>query len=539
MDDVATFLEAFRWIRPLWLLAIPLVAALWWLIRRRDRLQQMSWALRLAPHLLEALTVNRAARRGVRPVDLVALGMIFATLAAAGPAWQRVPNPFFAETAPLVVAMEVSDTMLANDVLPSRLERARLKVLDLMNMRAGGRTALIAFAGSAHLVLPPAEDPQLIKPFLEGLEPEIMPRPGENGAQALTLAHELLAREDTPGSVLLITDGLSSADVPALAAYRAQVDAVGIVILVLGSEAGGVARRADGTFATGSDGRRVEAGVDFAAIDRLDGISGVSVVRATADNADLARIQRRVATNLQNALDEDVGAAWDDQGWWLLWPAAFLSLLWFRRGWTMQWVWLCGLGLSVTALTPAPAAADPVGWFLTPDQQGRYALEHKRFAEAADLFEDPMWKGVAAYRAGRYQEAAEAFARVPTAQGFFNAGNSYVKARDYDLAVEAFRQAVAEDPTFVEAQRNLAITEYIIAYLNDLRLQTDRGDQSELGADGFKFDNKTGEGVEMVINDTSRLEAKSEEQWMRAVDTEPAEFLRIKFALEADRERAP
>lgn len=539
MNDFSAFVEAFRWIRPLWLLAIPLTVALWWLIRRRDRLQQMPWTMQLAPHLLEALKVNSAARRGVRPVDLVALGLIFAALAAAGPAWQRVPNPFFAETAPLVVAMEVSDTMLANDVLPSRLERARLKVLDLMSLRAGGRTALIAFAGSAHLVLPPAEDPQLVKPFLEGLQPEIMPRPGENGAQALSLAHQLLAREDTPGSVLFITDGLSAADVPALAAYRQQEAAVGIVVLVLGSEAGGVVRRADGTFATGSDGRRVEAGVDFAAIDRLGGVSGVSVVRATADNADLARIQRRVATNLQNALDEDVGAAWDDQGWWLLWPTALLSLLWFRRGWTMQWVWLLGLGISVTALTPAPAAADPVGWFLTPDQQGRYAFERKQFPEAADLFEDPMWKGIAAYRAGRYQEAAEAFARVPTAQGFFNAGNSYVKARDYYLAVEAFRQAVTEDPGFIAAQRNLAITEYIIDYLNDLRLQTDHGDQSELGADGFKFDNRTGEGVEMVINDTSRLEAKSEEQWMRAVDTEPAEFLRIKFALEADRERAP
>jgi Ca-activated chloride channel family protein len=539
MDNILAAVDAFHWIRPMWLTAVPLIGMLWWLIRRRDRLQQVTEGLRLAPHLLTALTVNQAARRGVRPVDLVVIGLALAALSAAGPTWQRIPNPFFAETAPLVVAMEVSDTMLANDVLPTRLERARLKVLDLMDLRTGGRTALIAFAGTAHLVLPPAEDPRIIKPFLEGLDPDIMPRPGDNGAAALILAQELLVREDTPGSILFITDGLDSSDVPAFASYREQVDAAGIVILVLGTESGGVARRADGTVATDAGGRRLETGVDLPAIERLARIDGVSVVRSTLDNSDLTRIQRRVATNLQNALDEDVAAAWEDQGWWLLWPGALLALLWFRRGWTMQWVWVCGLGLSFAAMTPAPAAADPADWFFTPDQQARYAFEQKRFNQAADRFEDPMWKGIAAYRAGRYQEAAEVFARVPTAHGFLNAGNSYIKAREYQLAVDAFALAVAEDPEFAPAQRNLEVARYIVSYLNDLRLATDTGDESELGADAFKFDNKSGEGVEIVINDSSRLEAKSEEQWMRAVDTHPGEFLRLKFALEADQRLTP
>jgi len=533
MDSLSAALEAFHLIRPLWLVAVPLIGLLWWIIRRRDRLQQVPANMQLAPHLLAALTVNRSIRRGVRPVDLVALGLLLATLAAAGPAWQRIANPFFAESAPLVVAIEVSETMLANDVLPTRLDRARLKVLDLMEQRAGGRTALIAFAGSAHLVLPPTEDPQLVKPFLEALSPEIMPRAGENGAAALLLAHELLLREDTPGSILFITDGLASADVPAFLAYQEQVDAAGVVLLVLGTQAGGVARRSDGSLVTGTDGQRLQTGVDLASIGRL----GVNVVRATTDNADLQRIARRLESNLLNALDKDVLAAWDDQGWWLLWPGALLGLFWFRRGWTMHWVFVAALGLGSAGIAP-PATADPVDWFLTPDQQGRYAMQQRRFSDAADLFEDPMWQGIAAYRAGRYQQAAEVFARVPTAQGFFNLGNSYVKAREYDRAVVAFRQAVAEDPEFGPARENLELAEYIVTYLNDVRLQSDTGDDSELNADGFRFDNKADEGTEIVINDASRLEAKSEEQWLRAVATQPSEFLRIKFALEADRERS-
>ena len=107
----------------------------------------------------------------------------------------------------------------------------------------------------------------------------------------------------------------------------------------------------------------------------------------------------------------------------------------------------------------------------------------------------------------------------------------------FDLFAEAYRKAVSEDPTFVEARENLALAEHIVVYINRARLQSDTGDESELSADGFKFDNTFNEGVEIVINDESRLDAGAEAQWMRTVDTAPAEFLRIKFALEAERSR--
>ena len=529
---------AFHFIRPAWLLALPLVAAIWWAVRRRERVRQTSSTLPMAAHLMDALTVNRSARSGWRPVDLVAASLIMAALGAAGPAWQRIPNPFFTETAPLIVALETTPSMQANDVTPTRIERAKVKLWDLMQRRSGGRTALLAFAGSTHLVLPPTEDPQIVKPFMEALSPEIMPVAGQNVAGVLEAAHALLVRENTPGSILIVSDGLDSADIPALAAYQAQPDAAGVVMLVVGTEAGGPVQRSDGSFVTGRSGTLLDTGVDARHLERLAD-TGVSVIRATTDDADLNRIQRRVASNLQNALDQDDAAAWDDQGAWLAWPGALLLLLWFRRGLTMQWGWLLAVGLGTGAIVPAPASADPVDWFLTPDQQGRLAFENAQFDTAADLFEDPMWKGIAAYRTGRYVEAAKLFARVPTARGLFNMGNSLIKSREYYRAIEAFRQAVAEDPTFREAERNLEVAEFLVGYLDRAREATDTGDESELGADGFKFDNRQEKGAEMVITNQSRLEAKSADQWMRAVDTEPREFLRFKFALEAERQAQP
>jgi Ca-activated chloride channel family protein len=103
----------------------------------------------------------------------------------------------------LVIAIEVSDSMRSNDLQPTRLDRARFKVMDLVAARTGSRTALIAYAGSAHIVVPPSTDSEVLQPFLESLDPVIMPSPGANAGNVLPLAQALLgeqaARRSSPG----------------------------------------------------------------------------------------------------------------------------------------------------------------------------------------------------------------------------------------------------------------------------------------------------------------------------------------------------
>ena len=140
-------IDLLHFIRPLWLAAMPVIVLVWWLVRRRDASQARVGHF-VAPHLREALTVNRNARRGLRAVDGVALALTAAAIAAAGPAWSKRESPWFTETAPLVVAIEVSDSMRSNDFQPTRLDRARFKVMDLVAARTGSRTALIAYAGT-------------------------------------------------------------------------------------------------------------------------------------------------------------------------------------------------------------------------------------------------------------------------------------------------------------------------------------------------------------------------------------------------------
>ena len=554
-QDFLVYARAFHFLRPEWLVALVLIV-IGWFWHRRAAKEGFNSATHIAPHLLAALTINSKSTGLALQAGLVAAALACLTVATAGPAWKRIPNPFVSETAPLVVVLDMSELMYANDIQPSRLERAKMKVRDLVALRAGARTALVAYAGTAHLVLPPSEDPDLIQPFLDGLTPEIMPKKGRDAAAGLTLAVDILKSQETPGSMVFVTGGVDGRDLSAFQQHFSEEPAAGVSALILGTDKGGPVTRPDGTFVTGQSGERVIAAVKEADLKRLRD-AGVSVVRAGVGNKDIVAVERQVASNLQAALNADSDADFEDMGWMFVWPAAFLCLFWFRKGWTFR----LAIALAATVLVfsaPEPSFAQSDGtrstraarqsevqensvkqtvfdWFFTRDQQGRFAYEKREYSKAGDLFTDPMWKGAALYEAGRYEDAAAAFANDTTAWGLFNRGNALVKARTYVDAIPAYEQALKEDPDNPVIRHNLEAVRNIIAYLERAREQSDRGAGAEVdgGADAVVFDKQSDAGFEYVVDEKDRLEIQSAEKWMRAVDTRSADFLRTKFALEA------
>jgi len=326
--------ELFHFLRPLWLLALPLLGLSWWLVRRRGSAAARKESF-IAPHLLVALTVNKNAQGGFRPVDGAILALVAVTIAAAGPTWSKQPSPWFSETAPLVIAIEVSDSMRSNDLLPTRLDRARFKILDLIAQRPGSRTALIAYSGSAHIVVPPTKDVDVIKPFLESLDPLIMPVEGTNASAVLPIAQELLGDEAMIGTLLFVNDGFDTVDIAPLTEFSAQPGTPSMSALVIGTDAGGVALLPDGSPVMNSAGARLDTRIDTGVLRRVSSEAGVSVVRAETGDSDIRQLLRHIESSLRAAEDPD--SRWRDQAWWLLWPALLFSFFHFRRGWTMQW----------------------------------------------------------------------------------------------------------------------------------------------------------------------------------------------------------
>lgn len=503
MSELAVIIDAFHFIRPLWLLLLPVIAALWWIVRRTHTRRQLP-ADGLAPHLRAALAVGASRGRRLQPIDGVALVLALLTLGAAGPTWSRIPDPFVARSAPVVVVLKVTPSMEEADVAPSRLERGKQKIRDLLALRAGARTALAAYAGSAHGVVPMTEDPSVMVPYLEGLSPEVMPKEGAVAGEALALASDLLAQEQVPGGVLFVADGLDPADVAALEAPEAPM----VTMLAMLPE---------GTHDRG-----------------LDQLTDTPVVPVAPDDSDIRRIDRALNAAYRRAMLENADQPWQDRGHWLAWPAALLTLLWFRRGWTMRWAAVAALVIALPL--PPPAHANGIAdWFLTPDQRGQLAYQRKDYTRAAELFTNPLWRGYALYRDGQYERAIQVLERVDTAEAAFIQGMAQVKSRGYRDAVRAFETTLRHDPNHPNAAENLAVAREIIDYVERVREQSDTGEESGIGADEVVFDNEANRGAEtqMEVPQEDEVGLMATEQWMNTVDTRTGDFLRQRFALEA------
>jgi Ca-activated chloride channel family protein len=393
--------------------------------------------------------------------------------------------------------------MAGTDIKPSRLERAKQKVRDLLAARTGARTGLIAYAGTAHLVMPPTDDPAVIEPFLAALATGLMPVEGRNAGAAIALAAQMLAKEPVPGTVLLVGDALSPADQPAFA-DRAKLGGNEVVMLVM---------------AAGGD------------IGRLTGGIELPTVRATVDRSDIRAVERRIATHFQAANAQDPTARWRDDGYWLVFPAALLALLWFRRGWTAQWVVLLFLFAGTPARAEESRFAD---LWLTPDQQGRIAFDRGDYRAAQALFADPYWQGVAAYRSLDYLTAAQAFARVDTRDGWFALGNAQAHNHAWEKSIAAYEHVLRLDPDDEAAKANLTIVRAAFAVQEKKRRKEEREEQSgDLGADEIKVDRQQKGGKRTEVRPEDVTTPGAAEAWMRQVQTSPGDFLKVKFAQQA------
>lgn len=512
----------FHLLRPWWLLGVPAALLFLWAASRQSDMK-FQWRGMIAPHLLDHLISGAPAKGRLRPYHLTAILIAVAAIALSGPTWQRELPPFVQDEAPLVIAVDLSQTMDAIDVTPSRLERAKLKVFDILAQRPAARTAIIAYAGSPHLVLPLTDDPSLIRSYVDSLATRIMPVGGKDSAAALNLAEKTLANEAAAGTVLLITDGVEAASTAAVGKAGGRN---GLVILAIGTAEGGPVKTADGGFASDSSGNRLFATLDVAALKALRDHSSASVATFTADDTDVRWIVQRIKTHFEQKSAESE-TRWRDFGWWLTIPIALLAALSFRRGWVVRWT---GVLLALQILVGADVSHAADRWFvdmwLTPDQQGRLAYQSGKYEAAAAAFEDKAWQGIALYRAGKFDDAVNAFASRNTPESWFNQGNALLHLGRIEAAVIAYKHALDLHKDWPEAASNLAIAEKLVARKKDEK-QEEQQDPS-LDPDQVQFDEKGKRGKEGQVN----VAEQAAEIWMKNIVVSPADLLARKFAIE-------
>ncbi len=326
-DLLAELFRDLHLLRPWWLLLLAPAVALWWFDRRTgDPLRP--WRAALDPDLLAHLTVGGRPSRRLAPGTLLLLGWVIGIVAMAGPTWRREPSLFADAAPPAMIVLRVTPTMTAPDLPPTRLERARQKISDLLDRREGAATGLVAYSGSAHLVLPPTTDKSVVLTMARALSPEIMPREGDQLAQAVTLATRVLAEGRRGGSLVVLADAVAPDQAGAL---RALSNGGGNRV---GSGGGnGAGRLPTVLWAMLPSGRADQDTALQGAAAALD----ARLVEVTADPADAASVARRLeSATIPAAAGQGDEARWQDAGYWLTPLIAALVLGWFRRGWKLK-----------------------------------------------------------------------------------------------------------------------------------------------------------------------------------------------------------
>ncbi len=318
-------LQEFHFLRPLWLLGfLPAIGLVVLMQRRTD--MAAGWRRAIAPALLPHLLVGQAGRHRWQPITALLVGWILTALALAGPAWRRVPSPFSRDEAALVFVVKATPEMLARDIQPTRLARSAQKISDLLARRGGTKAALVAYAGSAHLVMPLTHDARLISRFADDLSPDIMPLPGDDPAAALRLARDQLVRAKLPGSIVLLTDSIPP---KSLAPLAHDWESAGVPVQVLA-----VAAPPDAP--APPDGPPAPP-LDLAALEAALGPVSGTVTTVTPDDSDVDSLTRHTVTRLASSAADSHENRWRDEGYVLLYPLAALMLCWFRPGWFVPW----------------------------------------------------------------------------------------------------------------------------------------------------------------------------------------------------------
>lgn len=441
-------LTEFHFLRPWWLLLLVVAPLLIWAhvhyVARAN-----NWHKVISDSLFDALIESKPLRRVRMAMALPPLALICAAFALAGPTYERLPQPVETKSDPIVIVLDLTLSMTSTDIQPSRIERAKFKVSDILAHRDEGLTGLIAYAGDAYVVTPLTNDKSNILNLLPSLHPDMMPIRGSNVVVAVELANDLFSSlGQERGRIILLTDGITN-----FGALRDTVDSrYPISILGIGSS-------------EAVDSNRREAVLNAGLLRDFAMVSGGRYRTITLSDDDIEYLLEEPALSTTELLENQTFDVWHDLGYLLVLPLALLLAFSMRRGGLA--VVLLVVGFNVQA-----------GWledlWVPKDRQALSAHDNGNFEVAADLFRDAQWRGVAKYRSGSYAEAGELFSQDESLDSVYNQGNALAWEGRFSDAIKAYDAVLSQQPDHEDALHNKAVIEALLE-----AMQQQQGSDSE------------------------------------------------------------
>ncbi len=564
--------DGFFLLRPLWLLLLPLLGYLLWRLWQRQQ-RHGQWQQLLPRALQPWLLEHSHSGRQRLPWVLLGLGWLLAGLALLGPSGERLSHNELKRHDPLVIILDMTPRMLAADLTPNRLQQARHKIADLLQLRGDAQTALVVYAGSAHSVVPLSDDLNTSLNLLDALHPDIMPRAGQRADLAIGKAQQLLEQgANGAGRLLLLTAELSTQEQLGIR-QRLGRNSQKLLILGLGSQAGAPIPDSQGGLRKDAQGAIQLTRLDATGLQALAEAVAGRYTNLQLGNSDLIALGLLDSGGQLRHRGEQLRLdVWLDHGHWLLLPLLLLAACAARRG----WLFILPVGLL---LAPPAQAMNWEDLWLRADQQGIRLLRQGQPAQAAQRFIDPQWQGHALYQAGDYVAAAQRFALGQHAADHYNRGNALARNGDLEAALDAYETALEIDGKLSVALHNKQLVEQVLALRRQQDTQasppsdpptptanepstagtpaqpaqetdrpTQQGSPAQNATEPGAADESTGPGPQAdslapgatgpengaalgqaSSTPASREQQQALEQWLRDVPDDPAELLRRKF----------
>jgi Ca-activated chloride channel family protein len=470
-----TVIEQFHLLRPWWLLLlIPLAGTLWLLFK--NRYDSGSWRAvldaRLLPFVLSAGGQNTRGWSRWVPGCVALLAII----ALAGPTWEKLPQSVYQKETAMVIALDLSRSMNAADLKPSRLTRARHKIADILNLRQEGQTALVVYAADAFTVTPLTSDVDTILALLPDLETGLMPAQGTRADRAFKLALELFENSGIArGDVLLVSDGVSDLELKRIETLLAGKPGQRISVLAVGTRGGGPVPLKNGGFLKDPDGAIVITSMLDDNLHRVAQSGGGVFAAISADDIDINTLSYMMDSSIDDGearLSDRSTDTWRELGPWLLLIALPLAALSFRRG----LIWL--VPLYIVVLPPDAQALDWQAMWQNNDQRASQLFAQEEFTTAADLFDNPQWQAASKYRAGDYAAALDTWQQLDSDDANYNRANSLARLGRYEDALAAYQQLLDKNPAHEDARFN---KEALEEWLKNQQQQQQQGGEQQQG----------------------------------------------------------
>ncbi|GAA0421953.1 VWA domain-containing protein [Cocleimonas flava] len=506
-------LEQFHFTQPLWLLAlIPLLLMLG--LGFRSASSSKAWDKIIDPNLLPVLLQGKQSGSDRFAKSLIAMGWLIAVIALADPVWEKIPRPIFQTNAARVLVLDLSNSMLVDDLKPSRLARAKFKIEDILSMDEEGQTGLVVFAGDAFIASPLTRDAETIRSMLKVLTPQLMPAQGSRADLGLLKAHELFKQSGImKGQVLLIADGVSKSAAAIEAVKELKNAGHAVSVLGVGTEAGGELRFRN------NDNVLVKLEADKLTELAMQGGGKYHLI--SANNEDLSQVlieHKMVNDTTENALQEqDI----NNEEWYSTGPLIVLLLLplaslAFRRGWLLNIAFVAVSGGVL--LQPQPVMAFSLDELWTTlsqnkEQRADKALKSQQYEKARDLSKEPLRRGAAEYKQGNYEEALQNFKESKGADARYNEGNSLAKLKKYEEAIKSYEKALSLNPDMTDAEQNKKAIEELLKKQQEQKQSGNESkeDSTESSEDNSQSDSESKDQKDQQNSEGEEGQKKSEQ----------------------------